>query len=387
MKVSTMYVQGKCYKCGGFLAVDNTQDASFCPFCKQPFVVEKAIRSFSETSPKDIGVKKTAYNYDSDFVVERSVLIRYNGYTKKEVRIPDGITVIGESAFQGMNNIESVYIPDGVELIGEGAFSGCKNLQNINIPEGVETIDKDAFNGCISLKSIQFPDSIKNIESSALTACTSLETVNIPKNTELLPWRMFEGCTSLKFILIPKKVKTIEDFAFAECTALENVRFEYISADSDPSAGLERIGMDAFRNCTSLNSINLPSTLRYIGNQAFRECSDLKRLTIPASVKAVYPMAFADCTSLEQVTFEGETELYKGSNPYKYEKNSATFYNCPKLLTINYSKLQKHHWAFPAYSKSQEPLYIENGRCRYCGGEFKGIFDKVCSVCKAPKDY
>ena len=37
--------------------------------------------------------------------------------------------------------------------------------------------------------------------------------------------------------------------------------------------------------------------------------------------------------------------------------------------------------------KSQEPAFIENGRCRYCGGEFKGLFEKVCSVCKTPKDY
>ncbi|MCR4863177.1 MAG: leucine-rich repeat domain-containing protein [Ruminococcus sp.] len=124
-----------------------------------------------------------------------------------------------------------------------------------------------------------------------------------------------------------------------------------------------------------------------MGNQAFRECSSLKRLVIPGSVKAVYPLAFADCTGLEQVTFTGDTELYRGSNPYKYEKNSATFFNCPKLLSVTYSKLQKNYWAFPAYTKSQEPVNIENGRCRYCGGEFKGLFDKICSVCKAPKDY
>lgn len=382
-----MYVQGKCYKCGGFLAVDNTKDASVCPFCNQAFIVEKAISSFSEAPAQDTGAKKFSYDYDSDFVVERSVLIRYNGYTKNEVRIPDGITVIGESAFQGMSNIESVYIPEGVELIGEGAFSGCKGLQTISISDGVETVDRDAFNGCISLRSIEFPDSVKNIEAGAFTGCTSLESVNIPPQIELLPWRIFEDCTSLKYIVIPKKVKTIEDFAFAECTSLEDVKFECMHPDGDSSDGIDRIGMNAFRNCKSLNSINIPETVRYIGNQAFRECSSLKRLVIPGSVKAVYPLAFADCTGLEQVTFTGDTELYRGSNPYKYEKNSATFFNCPKLLSVTYSKLQKNYWAFPAYTKSQEPVNIENGRCRYCGGEFKGLFDKICSVCKAPKDY
>jgi len=382
-----MYVQGKCYKCGGFLAVDDTLDASFCPFCNQAFVVEKAINCFKEDKPENTGAIKTSYSYDSDFVVERSVLIRYNGFTKNEVRIPDGITVIGEIAFQGMNNIETVYIPEGVEIIGEGAFSGCKNLRSVHFPQSLETIDRDAFNGCVSLNTLEFPDSIKNIEASALSGCVCLENVNIPKNIELLPWRIFEGCTSLKYIIIPSKVKTIEDCAFAECTSLEEVRFESMHLDGDPSTGVYRIGMNAFRNCTALVSVSIPETVSYIGNQAFRGCSKLKKLTIPGSVKAVYPLAFADCTGLEQVTFTGETELYRGSNPYKFEKNSATFYNCPRLTDVVYSKLQKNYWAFPAYIKAQEPVNIENGRCRHCGGEFKGIFEKVCSVCKAPKDY
>ena len=382
-----MYVQGKCYKCGGFLAVDDTEDASVCPFCKQAFIVEKAISSFNESSDHNIDINISSYNYDSDFIVERSVLVRYNGYTKKDIKIPEGITVIGELAFQGMSNIESVYVPKGVELINTGAFSGCKKLRSIQISDSVETIDRDVFNGCVSLKEIKFPDSIKNIGAGALTGCTNLESVNIPPKVELLPWRIFEGCTSLKHIVIPKKVKTIEDYAFAECIGLENIKFECMHPEDDESLGIMRIGMNAFRNCKNLSSISIPETVKFIGNQAFRGCSKLKKLNIPKNVKAVYPLAFADCTGLEQVTFDGDTELYRGSNPYKYEKNAATFYNCPKLTNVSYAHLQKHYWAFPAYIKSQESVYIENGRCKYCGGEFKGIFDKVCSNCKAPKDY
>lgn len=382
-----MYVQGKCYKCGGFLAVDETEDASVCPFCNKPFIVEKAISCFKETAANDGSVIKTSYNYDSDFVVERSVLVRFNGYTRKDIMIPEGITVIGENAFQGMNNIESVHIPKGVEKISAGAFSGCKNLKTVNIPDGVEIVDRDVFNGCINLKEISFPESIRNIEAGAMTGCIRLESVNIPKRTELLPWRIFEGCTSLKYIVIPEKIKTIEDFAFAECTALEQIKFECMHSDDDPSAGVKRIGMNAFRNCKNLSSINIPDTVRFIGNQAFRGCSALKKLFIPQNVKAIYPLAFADCTGLEQVTFAGDTQLYRGSNPYKFEKNAATFYNCPKLLNVEYNDIQKHFWAFPAYIKAQEPINIENGRCRHCGGEFKGIFDQVCTVCKTPKDY
>ncbi|MBR4626870.1 MAG: leucine-rich repeat domain-containing protein [Ruminococcus sp.] len=381
-----MFVQGRCYKCGGYLAVDDTLDASVCPFCNEPFVISMAISSFNGNAPQESGAKAVSPVCDSDYVVERSVLIRYNGYTKKEIKIPDGISVIGETAFQGMNNIESVYIPEGVELISEGAFSGCKNLQTVHISEGVETIDRDCFSGCISLKAIKLPDTIKNIEAGAFAGCTALESINLPPSVELLPWRIFEGCTSLKYIVVPAKVKTIEDSAFSECTSLQDIRFECMRPNGDPSAGIIRIGMNAFRNCTSLNSITIPETVRYIGNQAFRGCSKLKRILIPKSVKAIYPLAFADCTSLEQVTIAGDTELYRGSNPYNLE-NPAAFFNCPKLLTVIFNDIQKYFWAFPAYTKAQAPVYMEKGRCRYCGGEFRGIFDKVCTVCKAHKDY
>ena len=382
-----MFVQGMCYNCGGFLAVDDSLDASVCPFCNKAFVVEKAISSFNGKKPQDKSVKKTSYNDDYDFVVKRSILVRYNGYTRKDIHIPDGITAIGEECFSGMNNIESVDIPESVEKIGWGAFAGCKNLRSINIPEGTYSIDRDVFNGCVRLKSVRLSDSIKNIEAGAFAGCTSLESVNIPQKIELLPWRIFEGCTSLKYIIIPKNVKTIEDCAFAECTALESIKFDCMRSDGDMSEGVRRIGMNSFRNCSSLMSISIPETVEYIGNQAFRECSKLKKLVIPGSVKAVYPLAFADCTGLEQVDISNDTDLYKGSNPYKYESDSATFFNCPKLMTINYAHMQKNYWAFPAYFKSQEPINIENGRCRHCGGELKGIFEKSCSVCGKKKDY
>ena len=381
-----MFVQGKCYKCGGFLAVNDADDASVCPFCSQPFIVQEAIRSFQETGPQP-AAKPVREEPDSDFVTERSVLVRYNGYTQQDISIPEGITVIGEAAFQGMNNIETVRIPAGVELIGAAAFSGCRNLHTVTLPEGITTVDRDVFNGCTGLKSITFPDSIRHIEAGALAGCSGLESVSLPLKLEQLPWRIFEGCTALKIVRIPKNVKIIEDFAFADCTALEQVQFDCAKADKIPPAGVKRIGMNAFRNCTALQQIDLPESVEYIGNQAFRGCTGLTEVRIPAGVKAIYPLAFADCTELEQVTFAGKTELYRGSNPYKHGQDAATFFNCPKLLTVRFGQIQKHFWAFPAYMKSQEPSFIENGRCRYCGGEFKGLFEKVCSVCKTPKDY
>ena len=382
-----MNKQGKCYKCGGFIAVSEAEDALICPFCGKAIVVEKAIRSYTaETPPEPQKPQKPPVN-DAFFVVVTGVLISCSGFTETDIRIPDGVEAIGDAAFQGMNNIRTVHLPAGVKTIGSSAFSGCRHLESISIPEGVETVDRDAFNGCIHLKSVRFPDSITRMEAGALTGCTALESVNIPARIESLPWRIFEGCTSLRSVTIPKPVTTIEDSAFAECTALEEVKFACQEAGDVPATGVRRIGMNAFQNCRKLSRLELPGTLEYIGNQAFRGCESLRRLTIPANVKAIYPLAFADCTHLESVTLAGDTELYKGSNPYKYGDNAATFYNCPRLHEVSFTNLQKHFWAFPAYMKALEPMHMKHGKCRHCGGSFEGWSVKICSVCNTPKDY
>lgn len=381
-----MNQQGKCYKCGGFLAVNDTEDAMICPFCGKPIIAEKAIRSYTGEVPA-APAGSAAPPGDSRFVVVNGALIRCNCFTETDIRIPDGIRVIGDAAFQGMNHIETVQIPAGTQVIGWGAFSGCRNLREVKLPEGIETIDRDVFSGCTSLKSIRFPDSVARIEAGAMTGCTSLETVNLPPRIESLPWRIFEGCTSLRSVRIPRQVKTIDDYAFAECTALEEIRFECLHPEPGSAAGVSRIGMNAFRGCVSLSHIQLPATLQYIGNQAFRGCEGLTGLTVPDSVKAIYPLAFADCIRLASVSLSGNTKLYKGSNPYKYGDNVATFYNCPKLLDVSYDDLQQHFWAFPAYIQSQEQVFLETGRCRHCGGTFKGMAVKICTVCHAPKDY
>nr|MDE7116623.1 leucine-rich repeat domain-containing protein [Muribaculaceae bacterium] len=62
-------------------------------------------------------------------------------------------TSIPADAFTGMNNLSSVIIPDNVTEIGENAFSGCRNLESVSL-SSVETIGAGAFSGCSSLTSI-----------------------------------------------------------------------------------------------------------------------------------------------------------------------------------------------------------------------------------------
>lgn len=62
------------------------------------------------------------------------------------------------------------------------------------------------------------------------------------------------------------------------------------------------IGDSAFKNCTSLTEIKIPSGVTSIGNGAFIGCSKLESITIPESVTSIGYGAFVDCSYLDPIT-------------------------------------------------------------------------------------
>ena len=71
-----------------------------------------------------------------------------------DVVIPNSVTSIGVSAFEGCFNLKTVTIPNGVTFIGDGAFAYCKSLKSIIIPNGVTFIGYYAFAYCVSLGDV-----------------------------------------------------------------------------------------------------------------------------------------------------------------------------------------------------------------------------------------
>ena len=110
---------------------------------------------------------------------ERTVLIKYpTGRPDEQYRIPDGVKVIGDSAFSECRSLQRVEIPDSVTTIENSAFSGCALLQSIVLPEGVTTVMEWAFSFCDSMQSIVIPASITEIEEFALQSCYLLKSIH-----------------------------------------------------------------------------------------------------------------------------------------------------------------------------------------------------------------
>ena len=68
------------------------------------------------------------------------------------------------------------------------------------------------------------------------------------------------------------------------------------------------IGGDAFRDCTSLNSIAIPDSVTSIGNRTFEGCNSLTNITIPNSVTEIGYAVFSGCSSLTEFNSEFASE-------------------------------------------------------------------------------
>ena len=72
------------------------------------------------------------------------------------VIIQEGITSIGNNAFQSCTILSKVEMPETLKKIGNGAFWSCLELANITIPASVSYIGGSAFIYCKESLSITF---------------------------------------------------------------------------------------------------------------------------------------------------------------------------------------------------------------------------------------
>ena len=70
--------------------------------------------------------------------------------------IPNGVTAIGNYAFESCPRLASVMIPNSVTSIGTNAFASCVSLTRVTIPNSVAIIANYAFSGCTSLTTVYF---------------------------------------------------------------------------------------------------------------------------------------------------------------------------------------------------------------------------------------
>ncbi len=85
----------------------------------------------------------------------------------------------------------------------------------------------------------------------------------------------------------------------------------------------------AFKGCSNLNKIDLPSGLKSIGEFAFDDCSNLKEIKLPSKVMKIENWAFDRCTSLVGIYVDPENEYYQSIEGVLFDKSGAELLRYP----------------------------------------------------------
>ncbi len=247
-----------CEMCGSTDMVK--QDGMFvCQSCGTKYSVEEAKKMMVEGTVSVEGVVKTE---NADFEIRAGELIAYHG-AETDVVIPDGVKIIGENCFKGMQGIESVSMPDNVYRIKAGAFAGCSGLKRVELSKELKEIES---------AHSEYSGNIWCSTQGAFACCTSLSEIELPEALVSIGGNCFEECSSLRKVKIPNTVTTIGACCFRKCSSLSEINI---------SEGVTEIEDSLFDGCTLLKSVHLPSNIKKIGHHSFRGMPNLVEINLP----------------------------------------------------------------------------------------------------------
>ena len=299
-RLETVLPQSSCKKlCGLFLSA--TEEREFTPL------------AINQTHVKAVYVPENLLQAEG--LSECSLLDDGLLYFRGSIRLPEGITQISDSAFEGCSALESICIPDSVNTIGFSAFADCTNLKTVTLGASLRVIDGHAFSDCVALEEISIPAGVSYIGQYAFGGCTSLRKITLPAGLSYVSEALFEGCEALIAIDLPYTIREIRDCAFERCSSLKVLALP---------AGIRKLGYSVFGCCKELTEIVIPAGVTELQECAFERCVSLKSIVIPDGVTTIEERAFADCEALERILLPNSLRRI----------GSAAFQNCVSLKEI-----------------------------------------------------
>lgn len=240
------------------------------------------------------------------------------------------LTNIGNSAFENCQSLGVVDIPEGVSSIYAEAFLNCRSLTEVKVPKSTTVVDNFAFEGCDELHTVYYGG-----ESANDWMDISIGTNNVRlKSAEKYYFRKSEPDAYGYFWHYEDENIAKWDICEFKFTKIGADGYE-ISKGVSISGELEipstynglpviRIAQYGFANETGITSVTIPSTVESIGDKAFYG-TGIVSVTIPSTVTSIGKNAFGG-NYLEAINVETGNEYY-----YSY---GGVLFNAEGVLMI-----------------------------------------------------
>ncbi len=306
------------------------------------------------------------------YTKDMTTLVQYAlGLEAETYETPDNVTAIADGAFYGCCNLQSITLGNSVETIGYGVFEYCYALTSVTLGNSVIEIGDWSFCGCYALRTmtslnpepptcdyytfydidkyfvrLYVPAGSKDTYAAADVWCDFRNIEELPAVGDKIE---VDGLcyTILSDTEAEVTYNTDDDGAISPYTQTSisipesitrGVTYNVIGVGYWAFYGCENmtsidlgsvtyIDEQAFRDCTSLSSIELPESLTKIGDYAFSGCSALTgELVIPDGVVTLGASAFTGCSGVTSVIIGSGVETI-GDSAFQFCENltSVTF--------------------------------------------------------------
>ena len=288
------------------------------------------------------------------------VVIIPDSIDASEVSVRGKLIVSGirESAFSGMENLDSIGLPMTMNSIGWRAFANCENLKNVVLPDSLTQLEGFSFQNCSSISNVVIPDKLEGIDIGVFSNCLNLKSLTLGENVKEIGSEAFYGSPISEITclgIIPPAVgynaftdeRNEEWFHGCRLNVPEEAKhayrenyfwgrfLNYLEVD-----GL-KYTLDFKENTASLNGVIeekrseirelvVPSTIPYdnidfkvISVDGFESCASLEKVTLPETLITIG--GFYNCINLKEIRLPQSLQVIKG----------RTFYGCSSLTSIN----------------------------------------------------
>lgn len=325
--------------------------------------------SYAETYAVKNGYKYEivdSEDYEWRYLIENGnvILTKYIG-TEVHVIVPYHIggmpvVAIDEACFKDDLNVKSVYIAAGVKSIGNEAFAGTRNMESILFGDKslITTIGYGVFTDCGAVAKLAdengmfvingilvaysggenavFSNGIESVAGRVFYGNTVIKSVTVNSSCKAIGWQAFAGATGLEKIIIPDSVTKID----ADCFDKDVTATFVVGKDSWAKTYVDKNGFateellipfeyeikDGKVVLTKYTGnqlhVAIPSMVgsmyvTELGEGCFIGC-DIVSIWVPQTVTVIGRECFYNCGGLEEIVFADEKSItYIGANAFR----------------------------------------------------------------------